>query len=124
MWYYIPMRKHYSQALLPIFALLPTIANAQWLYLVQDSLGRILDRAIPVLVGVALAVFMWNIVIFIRNSGNEQAYGDARRRIFWGIIILFVIISMWGFVRLLQILVGVPNTSVVAPQVVNTAGAT
>lgn len=98
----------------------PTVTHAQWLQSVALALGEILAAAVPVLIGIAFVVFTWGVVVFISKSGSEKAHEEAKKRIFWGLIILFITLSIWGLVRLLQILLGVGVGFVDAPSVLFT----
>ena len=46
----------------------------------------ILLMLVPLLVGIALLVFFWGIVKFIRNAGSESAREDAKNIMFWGVV--------------------------------------
>ncbi|MFO0718810.1 MAG: hypothetical protein U0522_02175 [Candidatus Paceibacterota bacterium] len=53
---------------------------------------------IPLLAGLALLAFFWGLAKFIYNAGSESAREDAKNVMFWGIIGLFVMFSIWGIV--------------------------
>ena len=55
----------------------------------------------PVLIGLGLFLFIWGIVKFLTAQGSEESVSIAKKRMFWGIIILFVMVSFWGIVELL-----------------------
>ncbi len=56
-------------------------------------------QLVPLLVGVALIVFFWGIVKFIRSAGSETAREDAKNTLFWGVISLFVMVSLFGIIN-------------------------
>lgn len=58
----------------------------------------ILSLLIPLLAAAALLVFFWGIVKFIRHAGSEDVREDAKNTMFWGLIGLFVMVSIWGIV--------------------------
>lgn len=62
---------------------------------------RILNLLLPVVVTLALLLFIWGLVIFIKNAGNEEGRKEGKRRMGWGIVAIFVIITIWGIVRLI-----------------------
>jgi hypothetical protein len=86
-----------------------------WLTTFAEGTLVIFEYLIPTLVGIALIVFVWGVVLFIAKSGDDKAYEEGKRKMFWGVAILFVIITMWGLVRLLQVLAGVREGGVDAP---------
>ncbi len=61
-------------------------------------LGTWLKALLPITTGIALLVFIWGMVIFISKSGDSEARAEGRQRMVWGVIALFVIVSIWGLV--------------------------
>ncbi len=91
---------------LPYIFFTPLLVNAQasnFSYLTGfvANLRNLIAALIPVVVAIGLLVFIWGMVVFIMNSGNEQARSEGKQKMVWGIIILFVMVSVWGFVNLL-----------------------
>jgi hypothetical protein len=62
------------------------------------------DLLIQVLIAVALLLFLWGLVVFISKSGDAAAQESGKRKMFWGIITLFVMVAVWGIVTIVQIL--------------------
>jgi hypothetical protein len=78
----------------------------------------LITQLVPLLVALALLSFIWGLVQFILASGDEAAKDVGKRRMIWGIITLFVIVSVWGLVGLLGEMSGVEmGGSVDAPSV-------
>ena len=69
------------------------------------------DAAIPFVLALALLFFFWGLAIFILNAGNEEARARGRSIMIWGIVALFVIVSVWGLVNVLGGLTGVPQST-------------
>jgi hypothetical protein len=62
---------------------------------------------IPVVASLALLVFFWGLVKFIWNvSGDEKAITEGKSLMIWGIIALFVLVSIWGILRFMSAEVG------------------
>ncbi len=78
---------------------------------------NLISALLPVVISIGLLIFIWGMVVFIINSGNEQARAEGKKKMVWGIVILFVMVSVWGFVKLLQVLTGIENTAVTPPSV-------
>ena len=79
----------------------PAIAFAQ-LSNVQDiieSVKNIIDILIPLVAALALLYFFWGLAKFILNSGDPEAKEAGKSIMIWGIVALFVIVSVWGLVR-------------------------
>jgi hypothetical protein len=67
----------------------------------------LINTAMPVLAGVALLVFFWGLVKFIRNSGDVKSHTDGKNLMIWGVIGLFIMVSIWGLVRFAQSSLGI-----------------
>lgn len=64
------------------------------------SAGRILNELIPILIALALVIFFWGLIQYIRSSG--EGHGTGRNIMIAGIVSLFIMVSIWGIIRLLQ----------------------
>lgn len=68
---------------------------------------QLIQQAIPIIVGFALLAFFWGLVKFIsRVSGDEKAIEEGKKLMIWGLIALFVIISIWGILRFFYASIG------------------
>lgn len=101
-----------------LFAI-PAIASAQALQPIRNfvvAFGGIVDILIPILIAVALVVFFWGLIQYIRKSG--EGHGEGIKIMTAGLVSLFIMVSVWGIINLAQNALGVPTTGVVAvPQV-------
>lgn len=70
---------------------------------------------IPILSLAAMGFFIWNIVQYIRFADNQAKRKEYRQSMIWGVIALFVMVSVWGIVAILGGIVGT-ETSVI-PQI-------
>ena len=84
--------------------------NFTYIYTFLDSVATVLFLLLPVLIGLALVVFVWGLVVFIAKADNEQERDAGKQKMVWGIIGLFVLVSIWGIILLLQNIVGVEGT--------------
>lgn len=73
------------------------------------GLGNLLGEAkmlvsgsIYLLAGLALLTFFWGLVKFIFAQGSETVKTESKKVMLWGLIALFVMISVWGIVRFMQ----------------------
>jgi len=64
---------------------------------------------VPVIFGVALVLFLWGITQYLMHSDNEQMRTQGKNFMIWGIICLFVMVSVWGLVSILTSTFGVGN---------------
>jgi Mn2+/Fe2+ NRAMP family transporter len=79
---------------------LPVAAFAQgqetFKNIVIDIVDLIGGSVMPLLFLAALTWFIWGVVEFIRNSDNQEKRKQGRRRMLWGIVALFVMVSYLG----------------------------
>lgn len=55
---------------------------------------------IPLIFTLAFVFFLWNIMVFIRQADNKQIKEEARQRMVWGMIALFIMVSVWGIIAI------------------------
>ena len=65
------------------------------------NIGSILNLIIPVLIALGVVYFIWGIVQFVINSG-EEAKAKGKTHMIYGIIGLVVIFAMWGLVGIVM----------------------
>lgn len=66
-----------------------------------SAIRNIINNLIPLIIGIAVLVFIWGLVQYVTAGGDEEKRDAARGTIIWGIIIIFVMTAVWGFVRIL-----------------------
>jgi flagellar biogenesis protein FliO len=52
--------------------------------------------------GVALFLFLWGVVKYFTNSDSAAKRSESVQTITYGLIALFVLVAVWGLVKLLQ----------------------
>lgn len=65
---------------------------------------------IPLIFALATIFFMWNLTMFIRSSDNSQKKEDARQRMVWGMLALFIMLSVWGIITIVSNIFGISAT--------------
>jgi len=84
-------------------ALAPALAFAAPLSNIGDlltSFGNLVSAALPIVVGIALLGFFYGLAMFIFNAGKDEAKrAEGRSIMIYGIIGLFVMVSVWGLVN-------------------------
>lgn len=63
--------------------------------------GSFLNRAVPLLIALAVVYFMFQVFKFA-VAGSEEDKGKAKTHMIWGIIGIFVMVSVWGLVAILS----------------------
>lgn len=85
----------------------------------------LLDLLIPIIFALALIFFFYGLADFIRTA-SEKTKEEGKNRMKWGIIALFVMISIWGIIKYIGdsvgIETGVKSTQVCDPNKVGEGG--
>ena len=89
-----------------------------------NSIGGWITTAIGFIMALAFLVFAWGLIKYLLSAGDVTAQKEAKGFMIWGIIILFVMVSVWGIVSILQNLTGAQSSTVITsptiPGVTNT----
>lgn len=89
-----------------------TVVSTEVRVLNADSLfskvNGLLNSIIPILLSVAVVYLIFSIVRYV-IAGNEEEKKAGKGMIVWGIIGLFVILSIWGLVNILVRTLGLDN---------------
>jgi hypothetical protein len=100
--------------------LLPAMAFAQtftWVGTFLSTLQTLVRQATPIVIGLAMLFFLYGLMKFILAAGNEEAKEEGKRIMIWGIVALFVMVSIWGLVSLLQQNTGVTGNTITLPAI-------
>lgn len=88
-------------------ALLPTVVLAQTqVFSILGVISNIMKILIPMLITAALLFFIYGVVRYV-IAKNADDTKDAKNIIFRGLIGLFVILSIWGLVGVIQSTFGI-----------------
>jgi len=96
---------------LPFLTLAQGAADLSFLEDLIGGIGGILRTLVPILVTLALVVFIWGLIRYIASGGDEEKRKEARQTMIWGVIIFAVIVSIWGLVALLRSIFGVTDVN-------------
>lgn len=80
-----------------------------------DSIQALIDVALPLIIGIAVLLFLWGLVQYILKADDAEARASARSLMIWGVVIIFVMVSLWGLVNLLDSVFGLEDTVQDAP---------
>lgn len=62
----------------------------------------LMKAVVPLLVALAVAAFVYGIIKFFLNPDNEEKRKQGKSYMLWGLITLFVMVSIWGLVKILS----------------------
>ena len=96
-------------SLVSLLAFAPALAFAQTFQLQNGSLGgilisigKLLSQIVPILIALAVVVFLWGVLKFIFNAGDEAKRQDGKWIIIYSLIGIVVMVSVWGLVSFVQ----------------------
>jgi hypothetical protein len=92
-----------SALMLPAVAFADTAVAGQNLMSLITFAGEVLNRLIPLLIALALVIFFWGIVVYVYKKDATE----GRKIITAGVIALFVMVSIWGIIKVVQNTLGV-----------------
>ena len=92
------MKKHLSTFLFFTFSPLISWAADNVLGIIS-KIEEIFTAVVPLIASLAVIYFLWTTAQYILKEGEEK--NEARSHMIWGIVILFVMISIWGLVAIL-----------------------
>lgn len=85
---------------------------------ILDAIKSLIGVIFPVILAVAVIVVIWGIFKFILNAGDEEARKTGRSLILWGIVGIFLMLSVWGLVNILLGTFGLTTTVPTVPGIV------
>ncbi len=88
-----------------------SFAALQGLTDLLTSATKLINLTIPIVFGIALIFFFWGMAQFILHADDKDAREEGKQRMLWGIVALFVIVSIYG------ILTFIGNTTGIKPSV-------
>ncbi len=74
---------------------------------VISEVGSLVNLLIPIAFSAAILFFFWGVARFVLHSGDEGTHEEGKQMMLWGIVALFVIVSIWGLVEFIGSEVGV-----------------
>jgi uncharacterized membrane protein YidH (DUF202 family) len=85
----------------------PIPANPKLHNIINYGTCLITKSIIPLILALAVLLFIWGIVQYVISAGNEEQKEKAKQFMIWGIIALTVMVSVWGIVRILGTTIGI-----------------
>ncbi len=86
-----------------------------------DMANQLINKLIPFVITLALLVFLWGVLTYVFSTGDD-ARKEAKSYMIWGIIGLFVMVSVWGLGNILVRSLSLDNTAPPAPGLPNAGG--
>ncbi|MFH1402053.1 MAG: hypothetical protein ABIG87_00320 [Patescibacteria group bacterium] len=65
-----------------------------------EKVKVVLQAVLPLIGTLAVIYFLWSLTQYMTKAGEQQK--EAKEQMVWGVIILFVMVSVWGLVEILS----------------------
>lgn len=78
----------------------PALQEINRILFLFDDFSSVIRTLIIICVALVFLYFFWGLVDYIRQ--DKATAEDAKKRILWGIVGIFVLVSIWGLVYFLQ----------------------
>lgn len=62
----------------------------------------ILNPLIIFLFAVAVAYFLYGVMVFVQNQNNDEMMGDGKRHMFWGVVGMFIMMAVGGILNVIE----------------------
>ncbi|MAJ97382.1 MAG: hypothetical protein CMI56_02085 [Parcubacteria group bacterium] len=80
-----------------------------------NILSNIVNGLIPLVLAIAVLTFFWGLAMYMLNTADSESRSKGVSIMFMGIIVIFVMVSIWGIVRILQSTFRVEGTTPIVP---------
>jgi|SRR3989344_601922 len=92
----------------------PLLASAQTLVDTLLFMSNILNGVIGLFITLAIVTFFWGLIKYLFNQDAENAQ-EGIKIMFWGVVAIFVMVSIWGIIGLVQRSLRVTDTKAIIP---------
>lgn len=75
--------------------------------LYNNIISYLINPLIGLLFALALAYFVWGAAMFILNANNPEARKKGQQHLLWSVIGLFVMVAVFGILRIVTATFGV-----------------
>jgi hypothetical protein len=103
-------------------AFVPTLSSAATLLNTLSLVNTFANALIGLFITLAIVIFFWGLIGYLGGGDADKPKGLSR--MLWGIVAIFVMVSIWGIIRLLQNTLQVTSTDPIIPKgiQINTSG--
>lgn len=84
---------------------------------VIEVIGNLINMLTPLVVALALLFFFWGLATFILAAGDDNGKKKGKAIMVWGVIALFIMVSVWGIINVVRDTFQLQNTQINIPTV-------
>jgi len=107
--------KKLSIMLLTILPALTYATGVTGVAAILETITGLFAQLNAIFIGAAVLMFFWGLAIFILKSGDPEEIKKAKKMMTWSIIALFLMVSVWGVVKIMQETIFTGDGSLVTP---------
>ncbi|MSR73298.1 hypothetical protein EXS61_01690 [Candidatus Parcubacteria bacterium] len=100
----------YTLFLLTFFAPQVIYASIDNSFELISAIYGVIASLIPIVAGIALIVFFWGLGRFVLYTGDDKGREEGKRIMFWGMIAIFTLFSIWGIIFYIGSNLGLVNS--------------
>ena len=107
-----------NYSVLAILIALPMVTlAAEGLFGILQILKDFIAALVPLIIGIAVIYFLFGVLKYViaKDSDSQK---EARSIMVMGIIVLFVMVSVWGLVNILQDTFNIQNSGPINPRLI------
>jgi uncharacterized membrane protein YidH (DUF202 family) len=70
--------------------------------IIQRITDAVLQPIVTLLMAAAVAYFLYGVMKFVKDQTSEDAQGDGKRHMLWGIIGIAIMVSVYGILNFIN----------------------
>ena len=86
--------------------------------------GNIVNMLVPIVTTLAIVFFFYGLAKYVLNAGDEDKKEEGKNIMIWGVLAMFVLVTLWGIIAFIQKTVGnndnVQNINIILPSITGT----
>lgn len=75
----------------------------------------LINRLVPLMIGFGVLFFLYGLAKYMLQTDSTEGRATARQVMLWGVIMIFVMVSIWGLVNLIIWTAGFQVTNNLVP---------
>ena len=87
-------------------------------------IGNIVNMLVPIVTTLAIVFFFYGLAKYVLNAGDEEKKAEGKNIMIWGVLAMFVLVTLWGIIAFMQKTVGnnqsVSNINITLPSITGT----
>ncbi len=103
-----------------MLVMMPVITHAKGINDLITNVGGMLNRIVPIMMTLAVIAFFYGLVKYLFGEGGEGK-GEGLKIMMYGILVIFVMVSLGGLVAFMQDSTGVNKTRTITPPCIGTS---